>query len=180
MICFILLGLICGLIGDVLLDLKVIYPFHDDKYLKAGMVAFGVGHIFYISALLVLAVAESNFFDYWIEILFIVGGAVVLCFLTWLISTKILKLNFGNNMLITNCYSFILILTTAISIYMCFLGMGNKMIIIAVGFCLFLISDLILSTQYFGGKQENKTLIILNHTFYYLAQILIASFIYFV
>ena len=27
------LGLVLGLIGDILLDLKVVYPFHKDKYL---------------------------------------------------------------------------------------------------------------------------------------------------
>ena len=44
----IILGLICGLIGDILLDLKVVYAFHKDKFLYAGMTSFLVGHIFYI------------------------------------------------------------------------------------------------------------------------------------
>lgn len=180
-ICLIILGLVCGLIGDVLLDLKIIYPFHDDKYLTAGMIAFGVGHFFYIAAMLTLVSGEMEIFYYnWLPLLLIVLGAVVACLLVWLVSVKLLKLKFGKHTLITNCYSFVLLLTTALAVFLCFVGVSFKMYILAAGFVLFLISDLILSTQYFGGKQESKPLIVFNHLFYYLAQITIASFIYFI
>lgn len=179
-ICLIILGLVCGLIGDVLLDLKIIYPFHNDKYLKAGMVSFGVGHIFYISSMLILLSEQVNIFSKFLPLVLILLGSLILSALVWVISKYILKLNFGKNTLITNCYSFILLLTTAISVYLCFMGLNIKFYILVAGFVLFLISDLILSIQYFGGKQDSKPLIVLNHLFYYLAQIIIASFIYFI
>ena len=144
------------------------------------MVAFGVGHVFYIVSMLVLAGGEIQVFSKILPLGLIVLGAIVACLLVWFVSKRFLKLNFGKNTLITNCYSFILILTTALSVYLCFAGLSFKMYILAIGFVLFLISDLILSTQYFGGKQNNKTLIVLNHLFYYLAQIIIASFVFFI
>ena len=179
-ICFLVLGLVCGLVGDILLDLKIIYPFHDNKYLKAGMVSFGIGHVLYIFAMLILASGQTNIFSNYLHIILLIVGSLILSLLVWLVSKFVLKLNFGKNTLITNCYSFILLLTTALSVYLCFAGLSIKMYILAVGFVLFLVSDLILSTQYFGGKQNNKVLIVLNHLFYYLAQITIASFVYFI
>ena len=179
-ISFIIIGLVCGLIGDVLLDLKVMYPFHEDKYLKAGMVSFGIGHIFYIASMLNLTNIEIDLIHIWLPLVLIFAGAIVASLLVWFVSVKFLKLNFGKNTLITNCYSFVLLLTTALSVYFSFIGLSFNMYILAIGFAMFLISDLILSTQYFGGKQDNKKLIVLNHLFYYLAQIIIASFIYFI
>jgi len=53
-------------------------------------------------------------------------------------------------------------------------------ILLSVGLISFLASDLVLSLQYFGGKQDSKNLTIVNHILYYIAQILIASFIFFI
>ena len=179
-IAFLIMGLVCGLIGDILLDLKVMYVFHEDKYLKAGMVSFGVGHIFYVASMLTLLNNEIDIISKWLPLVLIFAGSVVASFVVWLISKNILKLNFGKNTFITNLYSFVLIFTTALSIYLNFVGLSVKMFVLSIGFVLFLISDLILSTQYFGGKQDDKKLIVFNHLTYYLAQIIIASFIYFI
>ena len=179
-IAFLILGLVCGLIGDILLDLKVMYVFHEDKYLKAGMLSFGVGHVFYIASMLTLLNNEVYVFEKWLPLVLIFAGAMIASIVVWLVSKNVLKLNFGKNTLITNCYSFVLIFTTALSIYLNFVGLSVKMFILSIGFGLFLVSDLILSTQYFGGKQDNKKLIVFNHLTYYLAQIIIASFIYFI
>ena len=49
---FICAGLVCGLIGDIVLDLKVVYKEDEDKHLPVGMIAFGIGHFFYIAAMM--------------------------------------------------------------------------------------------------------------------------------
>jgi len=177
-----IVGLVCGLIGDILLDLKVMYAFHEDKYLTGGMTAFSVGHVFNILGLLLLANNQVNIFsgEYLIPLAIIVGISLVLTFTTSIVSKKVLKFDFGKFGWLVNLYSFILMLTTALSIYLCFIGLTSPMFILAIGFVLFLASDLVLSQQYFGGKKTDKTLTFINHLLYYAAQITIAMFIYFI
>ena len=55
---FVLLGLVFGLAGDVLLDLKFIDLTREMLYTKLGFLAFLFGHVFYITGLLI------NFFDF--------------------------------------------------------------------------------------------------------------------
>ena len=43
---FVLLGLVCGLMGDIWLDLKYVFPERDEPFTYAGFCAFGVGHLF--------------------------------------------------------------------------------------------------------------------------------------
>jgi len=175
-----IVGLVCGLIGDILLELKVIYPFHEDKYLKSGMLAFSLAHLFNITALILLAQNSVNMFvDNWLYIAIVFVVAAILTVLIYFTSTKMLKFNYGNAKNITNIYSFILMFTTLLSIYVAMIISTIPVYILAIGLVLFLISDLILSVQYFGGKQTDKSMAFFNHLFYYMAQILIASFIFF-
>ncbi len=179
-IALLIAGLVCGLIGDVLLDLKVMYAFHENQYLVGGMLAFFVAHVFNISALLTIIGSQVELLLKWQPLLIIVGACFVLMLIMWLASTKLLKLNYGKHTLLVNAYTFILFLTTAISIYSCFLGLKIFMPFVAIGFVFFLLSDLVLSTQYFGGKQKSAGLTMVNHLLYYIAQIIIAAFIYFI
>ena len=86
------------------------------------------------------------------------------------------EFNFEKFTGLVNIYSFILFLTTALSVYLSFIGLTAPVIILAIGFVLFLASDLILSMQYFGGKQDSKPLTFINHLLYYAAQIIIAAY----
>lgn len=177
----IIAGLVCGLIGDILLDLKVIYPYHQEKYLMYGMTSFGLGHLFYISSLILFAQNTFNLFvEKWLLLLIVVGVSLLLTVIIYFASKKILKFNFDRFTKIVNIYTFILLFTTALSIYLCFAVTGLSLYLLAIGFVLFLLSDLILSMQYFGGKQEDKTMIFFNHVLYYLAQITIAVSIFFI
>lgn len=175
-------GLVCGLIGDIVLDLKVIYPFHQNKYLAGGMTSFSLGHIFYIAALILFASNEVELFasPHIIPLAIIAGGSLILSFVIWIVSVKVLKLKFEKFTAMVNFYSFILLFTTALSSYLIFVVSSLPMFVLAIGFVLFLLSDLVLSMQYFGGKQDDKKLIVINHSLYYAAQIIIATFIYFV
>lgn len=178
-----ILGLVCGLIGDILLDQKVMYEFHSTQYLRAGMVSFSVAHVFNIVGLISLANTQVKIFEgNLLNLGLVVLGTLIATIVTYFFSTKVQKLNFENNTWFVNAYTFILMLTTVLSIYLCFvLGTGFwQMIMLAVGLVFFLASDLVLSIQYFGGKLHNKTLIVVNHTLYYLAQIIIAFTIFFI
>lgn len=175
------LGLVLGLIGDILLDLKVVYPFHKDKYLYAGMTSFLVGHIFYIISMILFSYNEINFFaNHLLPFFLVIVGAAILTAITWLVSTKVLKLNYDRFSAFVNIYTFVLIFTTLLSLYIACVVSTIPMYVLTIGFVLFLASDLVLSMQYFGGKLMDKKLIIINHALYYLAQIIIAMFVYFI
>ena len=175
------LGLVLGLIGDILLDLKVVYPFHKSGYLYAGMTSFLVGHLFYIASMILFTYNEISFFSSQLLPFFLILiGAIILTIIVYFISTKVIKLNYEKFSIFVNIYSFVLIFTTILSVYLACIVSIIPMYVLAIGFVLFLASDLVLSMQYFGGKLQDKKLIVINHLLYYLAQIIIAMFIYFI
>lgn len=164
---FVILGLVMGLAGDVLLDFKVVKKEKSDTYLNWGMLAFGVGHIFYF-IYLVLCQTEFNVWG-----LFIALG--VAAFLTVTIIkyiSPLMKLDFGKFKWQSAAYSFVLTFVMLYAITCAVLT--PSFWLIALGLSLIFVSDLILSTMYFGGKENDKLLCILNHAVYYLGQIAIA------
>ena len=172
---FIVLGLLCGLIGDFVLVNKVVYKEHEDIYLNTGMFSFGLGHIFYFIAATItgigLTTSISNNFTT-LSVLVSLGASVVLTAGIMVLS-KPLKLNFGKFFYQTLAYTLIL---TFMSCYSIMLAIADSTYwTFAVGICMIFVSDLILSNQYFGGQQDNKLFIVLNHLIYYVGQVFIAA-----
>ena len=172
---FVVLGLLCGLIGDFVLDNKVVYKEHENIYLNAGMLSFGIGHVFYFVAATILMVSLGvqkvgmNLSTF--NILISLAVSVVATTGIMLLS-KPMKLDFGKFFFQTLAYTLIL---TFMSAYSVALAIAVPTLwTFAVGICLIFLSDLILSTQYFGGQQDNKLFIVLNHAIYYLGQLFIA------
>ena len=169
---FIIMGLICGLVGDVLLDAKVVYTKDNDTYLNSGMLVFGLGHIFYLIGTILFSKEVINLTNpLWVSALI----AAVLTVTIMFVGTK-LGLNFGKFLWQSVAYSFILTFMSAFTIYLAILQL--EFMVIAGGLTLFLLSDLVLSLQFFGGKQTDKFCTIVNHSLYYAAQILIATFLF--
>ena len=98
--------------------------------------------------------------------------------LIWFTSTNVMKLDFGKHLWATLAYTFILVFVVAFSLTFTICVPNVKLWIMLIGTILFFLSDIVLSTQYFGGKQDDKTLIAVNHILYYAAQIVIALFIF--
>lgn len=165
------IGLLLGMIGDILLDLKVIYEGNDKAYLNFGMLSFGLGHGFYFSAFALIALENDT--KLLLPILIGAGCAIVLTAVT-ILSSKPLKLDFGKFLWQTIGYSFILNFMVVFSLVLAI--MGGISWLVFVGLLLFLLSDLVLSTQYFGGKLHAKPLIAVNHILYYAAQIVLVAF----
>lgn len=169
---FIIMGLVCGLIGDIVLDLKYVYKEQNDIYLNAGMIAFMVGHAFYFAGLVFISYEILNLL---LPILVAVAVAAVFTPINYFASKKI-GLDFGKFVWQSMIYCFILTFMTVFTIYLACLQLEFS--VMAGGITLFLFSDLVLSMQYFGGKTEDKFLTIVNHALYYAAQILIATFLF--
>lgn len=174
---FVLFGLVMGLIGDIVLDLKVVYAGkkEDAIYLTSGMVSFGIGHAFYFVAICLLLGSQ------------IVSGALIgVCLAIAAIGAfgmivggeKLLGFKFGKFTIHSLLYAFVLLFMGAFTVGCCIVMKNNKMALFASGMILFLLSDVVLTQMYFGGRPNDKSLCIINHIFYYAAQICIAACIF--
>ncbi len=166
-----IIGAVFGLLGDVSLDLKYIYPQDHDVYLKGGFTSFSIGHLFYVIAI---------FFSYNLSFgnyLYSVFGLVVLL-ISVPVTEKIMKLDYNKFKMITFFYSAIIGFTDALSFSVIFSeGPSAHTILHSAGMTLFLLSDAVLSGLYFGKdekKRNSRPMVILNHIFYYSAQYLLA------
>ena len=169
-------GGVWGLLGDIALDLKYVFTKYEKEYLKAGFSSFGVGHIFYISALYI------NFgFNLKAFIGAIAAGLV--CVAIVFVAKPLMKLDYRGYKKITAIYMFILGYVYGLSSGYAIFDYSLPALIFSVGFILFLASDIFLSGLYFGTtekKQTSRPAIILNHLLYYAAQFVIAVSLLFV
>ncbi|MDO4381097.1 MAG: lysoplasmalogenase [Clostridia bacterium] len=163
----IIVGLVFGMLGDIYLDQKWVYPNDKKSYLYAGFVSFGIGHLFYIPAMV-----RASGLD--LKLLLIPAAAGVVVAVGNLLLEKPMKQNFGEYKAIVTIYGFILAFMAATAVT-CAVVTGEKAFVaFAAGGVFFLVSDLILSPMYFGEGKNTPLNFILNHVTYYLGQYLIA------
>lgn len=170
---FMIFGLICGLLGDVWLDLKWIYLEDKDSFLYAGFVSFLIGHISFVCAACSVATVTAKL------ALSAIGLALLIACIALLLE-KPLKMQYGKFKTIIFLYTFTLSLTMT-SAFVLMLATGFKLmwVLMFVGGLLFLLSDLVLSGMYFAEGKNTKGNILVNHTLYYAAQFTLASVIFF-
>lgn len=160
----IMMGLICGLIGDIVLDLKIVYKESSSLYQFAGMTSFLVGHLFYLTALFIY------FGFHWLPlVLALVLGAIIIG-----MSIFVFKFKFKEHTVHTYLYSFILSYMMTQACYAAITsGFSAATVLLAIGGILFLLSDLVLVMTYYDNK-DSKLFISTNHILYYGAQFAIA------
>ena len=171
------IGMVFGMLGDILLDLKYVFPEQDKMFTYSGFITFGIGHIFFISGMFRdLYHSESILY---VILPFVFG---LLMAVVTLLMQKPMKLKYGDMTLIVAIYAYILFSMTGTAISLSILNkfMSTTLILLTIGGALFAISDLILSQAYFGGKEKDPIVIILNICTYYSAQYLLASAIFFI
>lgn len=163
----VLFGEVCGLLGDYWLDMKDMHTKHHDTYVFAGFSSFFVGHLFFIAGLFI------TYGTHWKQLLIALAAGVALALFV-LVTEKPMKLRYGKFKGITVGYTFIFgVVTAAAFCSWCFGGMHLQALVMALGLVVFLLSDLVLSGTYFGGKKRPVDYA-LNHIFYYVGQFTIA------
>ncbi len=168
----VIVGLAFGMLGDIYLDQKWVYPPDDNKYLAAGFTAFGVGHVFYVAGMYIKAQFEVK--DMIIPV--IVGVVVAV---GNLILEKPMKQDFGKFRPVLVVYGFILALMMGTAFMAAIKTGQTAFMLYAAGSVFFLLSDLILSPMYFGEGKNTPVNFVLNHLTYYVGQYLIALSIFF-
>jgi len=157
-----------GLIGDIYLDLKYVYPRQETIYTFTGFGAFILGHLFYLIFL---------FSQYPLTVAGLIIGLIigVLAGVVIYLTPDLMKVNYGRFHVISSAYGALLVFVTVYSLCLCFARFTGARFVFFLGIALFLISDLILSQIYFGENKNTPKNSMLNHGTYYLGQILIAA-----
>jgi hypothetical protein len=175
----IIFGMIFGLVGDIVLDVRIVYPDDADAWQATGMFSFLIGHIIFLIAIFLTLPAMGD--KLWMVIVFPALIALVAASGAVLGGPK-MGLNYGKWKLVSFLYALIgmfMVFTSGAAAIAS--GFAVKWIVMFVGAFLFIGSDLVLSQQYFGPaeKLKNPVLVIVNHAAYYFAQFLIALTILF-
>lgn len=174
---FVTLGLICGMLGDIWLDLKYVYREHDRPYSYAGFTAFGIGHILYITGMFL------EFYHKGDNVLFVILPLVVgiIAGVVNVFLDKIMKLDYKDMKVASALYGITLfsMALTTLSLAILYKFQNVTLVMFFVGGILFAISDLILSGTYFGEGKERPVDIITNTVTYYMAQFTIAFAMFF-
>ena len=164
----ILPGLVMGLIGDMYLDMKYVFPKYDAMFTFTGFGAFILGHICY----LIFLFSQYPVTRAGLIIALIIGiAAGIGIYLT----PEMMKVDYGRFRVISAAYAALLIFVTIYSLCLCFAGFTGAKMVFFLGILLFLFSDLVLSQIYFGQEQDTPRNSMINHAAYYLGQILIAA-----
>ena len=167
---FVIGGLVCGLLGDLWLDLKFIYPASDEEYTRPGFLAFAAGHLFYIIGMLrCFKGLPPVWFISAVIAAFLIGFAAVFM-------APLLEQDYGKYKGISLFYAPFLFGTTTISAALSIrTGFSHiSLTLMLIGGVLFALSDLVLGGTYFGKGHDRPIDYILNYAFYYGAQFLIA------
>lgn len=164
----IVIGLCCGMVGDILLNLRFVFPAKGQKIFLLGVVAFLTGHILYLCAIVPLS---RNLIP-----CLLAGVILAAALLAWIFKTLDVKLAFK---IFGILYIGAIVLMTAVAV-------GNVLTIPttaawmhAAGAVLFTLSDIVLIFNTFG-KEQKFSMRITNLSLYYLGQLLIASSLFFI
>ena len=163
---FVVLGLLFGLLGDIWLDLKYVFPDHDSAFTYAGFTVFGIGHILYVAGL-ITQYGAGRFLWASFALAAVAAGLIS-------VLEKPMKLVYGHMKPVVLLYGFMLFSTVFVSGGLLLIHGDVALWLIFVGSALFAISDLILSGTYFGKGKERPVDLISNYLFYYTGQFLIA------
>lgn len=168
---FVIPGLLFGLLGDVWLDLKYVFPEKDAAFTYAGFVSFGIGHLLYMTGLILqFSVPGKTMYillPFLLAVLLSIGNVK---------TEKLMKLRFGSMKTIVLIYGALLFAMVLLAGSLALLhGWQERTLnLFFLGGVLFALSDLILSGTYFGEGHERPIDLILNYLTYYPAQFLIA------
>lgn len=163
------IGLGFGALGDILLNLRFVFPKKGQLIFLVGIVAFLTGHVLYLAALIPLSSS--------LLISLAAGVLAGAALLSWIFKTTASKPAFR---VFGTFYIGSIVLMTAVAIGNVVTGPTTAAIMHAVGAVLFTLSDIVLILNTFGGGTPKFSLRITNLTLYYLGQLFIAFSLYFI
>jgi len=162
-------GLLLGLMGDIWLELKGLYPEDSEAWTMVGFLVFLMGHFFYLAAVTSVAGFQTEAFAAGI-----IGALAALVFIY--AGEKPMHLQYGKYKAISSVYGAVLFFMVVYTLASAILLRNLGLLVMGIGGVLFLLSDLVLSILYFGEKKKDRPgALVLNYVLYYVGQYLIAS-----
>ena len=169
---WVLIGLTCGLIGDLVLALRPLRPKEEDKKIIVfGILFFSLGHLSYLLGLSEIPGLNVSLLAFVIGL----GIALGVVYMSYLLKFKM------DHARIPSYVYAILIFSMIAQTIMFYLEVPDVTfyLLFMIGAILFGLSDLILAPIYYQNQQK-PIMIILNLVTYYGAQILIAFSLFFI
>ncbi|NLV99575.1 MAG: hypothetical protein GX034_07275 [Clostridiaceae bacterium] len=167
------IGLIASCFGDLILALPE-WPALEEK--KQSLIVFGgfffaAAHTaYYIGMIAIFA------WSWWT-----LPAAVVFAAIFYFFNKKVFKIEYGKLTPGIFLYAFFVSLVLCQGLYaLAARALDTYSILVAVGFFLFYISDVVLMQIYFGEKESTCKAYHYNLSFYYAAQIMLATSLYFI
>ena len=170
---FFIIGLIASCFGDLILALPEWPELKEKKQrlIVFGGFSFAIAHTAYYVAMI------STFGWSW----WTLPAAVVFAAIFYFFNRKVHKIDYGKLTPGIFLYAFFVSLVLCQGLYAIAARASDAYsILLAVGFFLFYISDVVLMQIYFGGKESSRTAYNYNLSFYYAAQIMLATSLYFI
>ena len=155
------------MIGDILLNMRYLFPKFDQKIFLTGIVAFLIGHIMYLVALIPQAKHLAVFVA--------IGALVAAGLLAYIFKTMEVKKAFK---IFGVFYLGAVFIMCSIAIGIALFVPNRRSIMYAIGAVLFTASDVVLIFNTFSGVTK-FSLRICNLSLYYLGQVLIACSMFF-
>lgn len=159
---FIVIGLMLGMGGDILLNLRFLFKKKGMIVFLVGILVFLSGHVMYLVSLL------PNCQNVWLGIG--IGVVLTALILAWIFSKITAKPAFK---IFGVFYIGAIVIMTVIAVMNCITLQTVSSLIFVIGAFLFLASDIVLILNTFGGK-EKFSLRITNLSLYYIGQLCIA------
>ena len=160
-------GLILGCIADVLLNLRLVFPEKGQLIFLAGILVFLSGHILYL-----IAILRGS--AHW-GICVVAGVILTALLMTWIFRRITAKPAFK---IFGVIYIGAVVLLNCVAIGNLLAAPSAFTAVFAAGSLLFLLSDIVLILNTFGGETK-QSLRVTNITLYYAGQLLIALSLHF-
>lgn len=160
----ILIGLIFGMIGDIVMNLRFVFGAdRGQKAFLAGILAFLIGHVLYLTALVPRAPHAA--------LSAVIGAVITGALLAYIFKTMEVKIAFK---IFGIFYLGAVIIMTVMALDAAVFTGEPQAVVYAVGAVLFAASDIVLIFNTFGTTSLFSRRI-LNLTLYYIGQLLIAG-----
>ncbi|MCD8336661.1 MAG: lysoplasmalogenase [Lachnospiraceae bacterium] len=162
-------GLLLGLMGDIWLELKGLYPEDSESWTMVGFLVFLMGHFFYLAAVTSVTGLQMEACAAGL-----VGALAALAFIY--IGEKPMHLQYGKFKAIFSIYGALLFFMAAYTVACAVLLRNLGLLVMGIGGALFLLSYMVLSMIYFGEEKKDRPAhLVINYVLYYMGQYLIAS-----
>ncbi len=175
---FVIIGLVFGLAGDVLLDLKYMSQSKEHLFTVLGFLAFAACHICFTSGLFI------HFFNFNANPFFLIVPALVTALLVviTLLMEKFTMIRYKEMKPYVILYGIFLFFAVCIYMSTCIQTTWSNptLFIMFGGLVAFMLSDLILNNTYFASGFNTPAFIISNHLLYYAGQFAIAVALFFI